>query len=450
MKSWNKRHVLILGLSRSGTAALHLLHKLGSTISISDTTKSDTIKTITASLPPVKNIFIGPQTPQQLDGIDTIVLSPGVPLSIPILQEAQQRGIPIIGEIELAWLHSHLKWIAITGTDGKSTTTALLGHCMKKAGWSSLVGGNIGMALADQVGRQSEGSWVIAELSSFQLETIHTFRPTIALLLNIHEDHLDRYASMQEYSAAKARIFMNQTAKDYAIVNADDERINALLHTNTVQSEHIYFSRTKKLSQGAVVHNEYFTFMNDNHAVPILPLSDAGIRGVHNQENILAAIAALMMIGMPQNAIAEGIQTFTGLEHRMEYVADINGRVFINDSKATTTNATIMALQSMTQPTILLAGGYDKGLPFKKLHAAIKKHCKHIVLFGDARYTINDAVQFTDTTIVDTLDEAVHEAYRRSAAGDIILLSPACASFDQFKNYELRGSAFKTIVKGLY
>ena len=443
-----QERILIVGLGyRSGLAAANFLSEKGKDVSVSDSKSKEELADTIAKLNKNVKLIPGNQNPEILDaGFDLIVLSPGVPKSIPLIKEAVKKGIRVIAEIELAYENMHGKIIAITGTDGKSTTTVLTGHILEKIGIDSIVGGNIGIPLVSLVGKTNEETVSVVELSSYQLETIDAFRPHVCSFLNVTPDHLDRYADMNEYFEAKFRITMNQAADDYFIYNADDDTLRA--NFKRVKSKALSFSLTDK-NADAYYENGFVFVKQDGSAYKVIDVSKLNIFGLHNIQNIMAAVLMVCSIlnkkGIAADfeKIADACYSFKGLEHRVEKVGEFEGRTFINDSKATTVGAVQMALKSLNSKGILILGGVTKGDDYSRLIPLMKEKVKGLVLIGESSGDFSKIYSEFKPSVAKSLDEAVVLSMKMSEKGDSILLSPACASFDMFKNFEERGRAFK-------
>jgi UDP-N-acetylmuramoylalanine--D-glutamate ligase len=380
---------------------------------------------------------------------DEVVKSPGIGEKNEWVKKLRSKGIPVIGEIELAYrFKGDSRIIAVTGSNGKSTTTALIYHICKHAGLDCALVGNIGYSFARQVAEDPRPLYV-AEISSFQLDDVVTFRPDVAVLINITEDHLDRYDYKYEnYINSKFRITMNQTSGDYFIYNMDDEVISKYLDRNPINSIQLPISMKQKVEKGGYIQDDKL-HVKANGEEQQMSIYDFALKGRHNQYNTMAASVAGATMDIRKNKIREAVQTFENLEHRMEPVATVRGIEFINDSKATNVNSTWFALESMNKPTVLILGGVDKGNDYNLLSDLVKEKVKAIVCMGLDNKKIHEA--FTDVKLVETrsAEEAVQAAYALAASGDVVLLSPACASFDLFKNYEDRGKQFKDAVKNL-
>jgi UDP-N-acetylmuramoylalanine--D-glutamate ligase len=388
---------------------------------------------------------------EKLLNADEVVKSPGIPEKNQWVKRLRERNIPVISEIELGFRHKgNSNIIAITGSNGKSTTTALTFHICKTAGLDCALVGNIGYSFAKQVAEDPKDLYV-AEISSFQLDDIKEFRPDVALLLNITEDHLDRYDyRFENYVASKFRITMNQTSEDYFIYNEDDEVITNYLRQKPIKSFQLPISMKQKVAKGGYIKDEQMHIQVKEEQTQ-MSIYDFALKGKHNQYNTMAASVAGATMDIRKEKIREAVETFENLEHRMEMVASVRGVEFINDSKATNVNSTWFALESMLKPTVLILGGIDKGNDYGLLEDLVKEKVKAIVCMGVDNSKIHTAFDGKVSEVVDTAsaEEAVRVAYRLATVGDVVLLSPACASFDLFKNYEDRGQQFKTAVKNL-
>jgi UDP-N-acetylmuramoylalanine--D-glutamate ligase len=379
---------------------------------------------------------------------DLIVVSPGVPNDVPQLQNARRLGIPVIGEIELSARYLQGQIIAITGSNGKTTTTTLTGEVIAAGGRKALVGGNIGTPAITFVEQSSPETWVVLEISSFQLETIETFRPHIAAILNVTPDHLDRHGSMENYIAAKARIFENQSERDFAVLNADDATTAGM--GAGLKSQVYWFSRRKEVERGAFVRGGRIVFRDAKGERDIMAADEMTLKGLHNLENVLAAVAMGSLAGIEPAAIRQAVKDFKAVEHRLEYVTTIRGVQYFNDSKATNVDATIKALESFPGRIHLILGGKDKGSDYTVLNELLRERVKKVYTIGAAAEKIEGQIAgVVEMVPAGTLDAAVKKAAETAEAGDIVLLAPACASFDQFQSYEQRGRAFKDTVHQL-
>ena len=484
------KSVLVVGLARSGTGAANLLSLCGAKkVCITDIKSQDSLRDNIKKLLPSIEVVAGEHPVEVFNTADLIVVSPGVPFNIPPLADAKAKGIPVIGELELAYQvmqsevskKSHIKhyltpvFIAVTGTNGKSTTTVLIDRMLKKSGFKTLLGGNIGNALTEELNKlkvkskKLEANYIVTEVSSFQLESIQSFRPLIAVILNITPDHLDRYAGMQEYIDVKAEIFKNQGDGDYLILNADDPATARLGNMNLELSNRkmpkiLFFSRKKEV-EGIYCKDDRLIFKQlpaprtappaflrkqEGGAVSspleLIAVDEIKIKGVHNLENAMAASLAAFISGCTGEAIRSVLRDFSGLEHRLEFVCEIKGISFINDSKGTNIGAVAKSLESLRK-VVLIMGGRDKNGDFASLRNLIKKKVKALILFGEAREKIEKAVgKATDTVLVNGIKEAVELSMSKAYAGDVVLLSPGCASFDMFTGFEDRGEKFKEAV----
>ena len=379
--------------------------------------------------------------------VDLIIPSPGVPADAPLLRFARSKGITIWSEIELAYRFLKGRLIGITGSNGKTTTTSLIEHILRSAGWSTILAGNIGTPLISCVEKTSEKTTTVAELSSFQLELIEKFRPNTSVFLNLTPDHLDRHHTLESYGAAKARIFENQTEADSAVLNADDPGTTPYA---PAKPQLYWFSRKQRVVQGAFVKESEILFRREGAEETVLKLADIPLAGAHNVENVLAAAAATRLAGAEPAAIAKGVRSFAGVEHRLEFVAEIGGVRFYNDSKATNVDATLKALDAFPGRILIILGGKDKGSDYTVLQAPLREKAILALLIGAAADKIEK--QIAGSVAIEqagTLERAVETAAHAARAGDVVLLAPACASFDQFQNYEHRGRVFKGLVHQL-
>ncbi len=443
------KRVLVVGLGKSGVASALFLHDKGARVTVSDAKAEEQLRN---EIPKLLDKGIAVETgghgERTFRQQDLIVVSPGVPTNSEALKQARALGIPIIGEIELAarFLKGHI--IAITGSNGKTTTTTLAGEVVAWGGWESQVGGNIGTAAISLVGESTDDTYNILEVSSFQLETIQTFHPYIAVVLNISPDHLDRHGSMEAYTAAKARIFENQTADDFGVLNADDA--TCVQMSKKVKAQLYWFSRKKEVEQGAFVRGDRVVLRDTNGEHEIMPTSEIPLKGAHNLENVLAAVCIGSITQTEPGRIRNAVKEFKAVEHRLEYVATVNGVEFYNDSKATNVDATIKALESFPANIHIILGGKDKGAPYTPLVPLLKERAKRVYTIGAAAPKIEEEIAgAVDIVKAGTIDVAVRKAAENASAGDVVVLAPACASFDQFDNYEHRGRVFKELVQAL-
>ena len=439
------KKVLVLGLARTGRECARFLAQRGASVQVTDVRSEEELKQEMETLAalPIR-YFLGGEDPDWLEGVDIIVPSPGVPAENVLLKEGSRRGIKILSEIEFACRFLRAPLVAITGTNGKSTTTTLVGEMLKASGAKVFVGGNIGTPLIGFVGGDWE--WGVVEVSSFQLEWIEEFRPRISVLLNLTEDHLDRYPNFRAYCQAKQRIFEAQDANDIAILSRDDRLVWEMRKRIRARVVSFGFS---EVDDGVFVAAREMIW-RDGSREEKFPLSRVKIHGVHNVENMMAAIAAAKSAGVSASAIQKVLEDFPGLEHRLEFVREKDGVRYYNDSKGTNVGAVVKSLASFSDPVILLAGGVDKGGDYGILRREIRQKVRRLVLFGEAQEIIARALgDLTETVIVENLEAAVGDAFAHARAGEVVLLSPACSSFDMFRNYAERGQVFKSLVQAL-
>ncbi len=502
ISNFKNKKVLVVGLARSGVGAANLLASFGAQVCVTDIKSPEILADNIKRLSPSINVVAGKHPEEIFKASDLIVVSPGVPLHIPPLIKAKEKGIPVIGELELAYeviksevrsQRSEVKgfltpaFIGITGTNGKSTTTTLIDLMLKRAGFKTLMAGNIGNALTEEIfkimkapphppltkgglegGNNLPLDYIVTEISSFQLESIENFRPFISLILNITPDHLNRYGSMEEYVDAKADIFKNQGSDDYLILNVDDPVImnlyNSKLKTqNSKLMNILFFSRKKEVDGIYYKNNSFFsTLLSTPGTTPsglmrkgfvppfhIISVDEIKIKGVHNLENAMAASLTALICGCPVDAIRGVLKDFSGLEHRLEFVCEINGVNFINDSKGTNVGAVVKSLEGL-QNIILIMGGRDKDGDFTMLKDLVKEKVKALVLLGEAKEKIAKALGgITETIFVQDIKEAAEVSMTKATAGDVVLLSPGCASFDMFRDFEDRGRKFKEAVRAI-
>lgn len=439
------KKVLVIGLARTGRECARFLAEQGASVTVSDLRPEVELKDEVNSLAglPIR-YFFGAEERRWLEGIDCVIPSPGVAAENPLLSEAAASGIPVLSEIELAYRFFRAPLVAVTGTNGKSTTTTLIGEMVKAGGQKVFVGGNLGTPFIGAV--SGEWDWGVLEISSFQLEWIERFRPRIAVLLNVTEDHLDRYTTFDDYRRAKERIFEAQSEGEFAVLNCEDPRVWAL--KANVKSRVISFGFAE-VSEGAYATANMIVW-RDGANEERFPLADVKIQGVHNVENMMAAVAAAKLAGIARQPIQQTLESFPGLEHRLEFVREKDGVSYYNDSKGTNVGAVVKSLAGFSAPVILIAGGVDKGGDYGPLEEGIKRKVRRLVLFGAAKNVIARALgPLTETVIVENLTAAVGDAAAAARAGDVVLLSPACSSFDQFRNYAERGRSFKNLVQAL-
>lgn len=446
MKDYAGRNALVIGLARSGLAAARLLYSLGARVTVTDTKSEERLGGIVRQLPARVERFLGGHGAVRLADFDLAVISPGVPWDAPFPRAVREAGIEMISEIELAYTRLRAPVIAVTGSNGKSTTTTLIGEILKAAGRNVFVGGNLGAPLCDAAGGDYE--WIVAEVSSFQLEGIKTFRPRVALILNITPDHMDRHGGMENYAALKARVAGNMGEGDTLILNAEDTLTRSL---GGGRARLWWFGQSAPQGEGAWAGLDGMASIRAGElAGALFGPADVRIKGRHNVENAMAAALACVAAGAPLSAIMQALASFGGLPHRMELVATMDGVTFINDSKATNPEAAIKSLEGFDRNVSLIAGGSDKGLAFGALAEVIRRKAKGVALIGETAPLIEKALgDFQPRARASTLDEAVALAAGWSAAGDTVLLAPACASFDMFNNYEHRGAMFREAVARL-
>ncbi len=474
------RRVTVVGLARSGVGAANLLADMGAEVTVTDRQSEARLSEAVSRLAPSVKRVLGGHPDDLFVSAEMIVVSPGVPLEIEQIASARAAGIPVIGELELAYQImdkaeglGRIPFLAVTGSNGKSTTTTLLDYMLKKSGFKTLLGGNIGSALTEEIlktvkdeglnlkGNGKDGrfpqDYIVAEVSSFQLDSTVHFRPHIAAILNITPDHLDRYRSLAEYGGSKARIFENQIEGDFTVLNADDPEtgkvVSQRLKGKAGGPGLIYFSRFRKVRGVYYMDGNIHCDMPAISCMPDSPLISTGeirIKGIHNLENAMAASAMALLAGCPQKAVIESLREFAGLEHRLEFVRELDGVRYVNDSKGTNVGAVMKSIESFDEPVVLIAGGRDKAGDFSELRDLVARKVKALVLIGEAAGKINDAVGYlTDTVMAGDLKDAVTICRRKAVTGDVVLLSPACASFDMFADFEDRGRQFKKIVEEL-
>jgi UDP-N-acetylmuramoylalanine--D-glutamate ligase len=447
------KRVLVVGLGKSGVASALFMKERGARVTVSDTKSGDELRNeIPALLDHGIVVETGGHGERTFKGQDLIVVSPGVPVDAPMLVQARSLGEPVIGEIELAAQFLPGPIVAITGSNGKTTTTTLAGEILTAGGLPTLVGGNIGTPAISLAERATQETVIVLEVSSFQLETIQTFRPKIAVVLNVTPDHLDRHRTLEAYVNAKARIFENQRDDDFAVLNADDA-VCASMAART-KAKVFWFSRQKEVRQGAWAGDGKIFLRDGTGQREIMQVSEIPLKGAHNLENVLAAVCAGALMGCAADKIRQAVRNFKAVEHRLEFVATIRGVDYYNDSKATNVDATIKALESFPANIHLILGGKDKGSDYSVLNELLKQRVKRVYTIGAAAEKIESQIASSksggvEVVHAETLENALRKANASAEPGDVVLLAPACASFDQFKNYEQRGKAFKEIVRGL-
>ncbi len=439
-----EKRVLVIGMGRAGIAAVKLLEARGARVTVTDNKGRGELKKAFRELEGREmEIETGGHPLELLEDRELIVASPGVSPNIPLLKRAREKKIPVIGELELASSFLKVPIVAVTGTNGKTTTTTLIGKILKKEGKRVAVAGNIGHPLSSCVSENYE--LVVSEVSSFQLERIKTFRPFISIMLNIAPDHLDRYRDLNEYMEAKKRIFLNQKRSDFAVLNRDDPNCSTL----STKAKKIFFSR-EELEEGVYLKREIIMANLSGRSQEIIHREKLGIKGPHNLENALAAIVTCLILKVKVDSIRRVLKEFKGIPHRMEFVGEVKGVKFINDSKATNVSSVLKSLASFPEPIILIAGGKDKGLDYSSLRSQVEKKVKALILLGEAKEKIAQALSSCKRIkMAEDMKEAVNIAFGLAGEGEIVLLSPACSSYDMFQNFEERGKAFKKVVREL-
>lgn len=442
------KKIVVLGVGKTGIATAKFLGKQGAKVVVTDEKPFDAWGNDFASITREKWLEKGNYHPEILDGASMVIPSPGVPPKNIILRAAIEKKIPVISEIELAYHFFKTPVIAVTGTNGKTTTTTLLGEILKGAGKKIFVGGNIGNPLIEYAQGSAKDEYVVAEISSFQLQWADKFHPFISILLNITSDHTDYHSSFAEYVKVKSRIFVNQTKSDFAIMNADDDSQKEL--AKNIRAKVISFSSKRELNEGVYLEKDMIIFRTAKFGQESYPVSMIKIPGLHNVENVMAAIAAARLCGIDQQKIESCVSEFHGLPHRIEYAGEKNSIKFYDDSKGTNVGAVVRALETFSQPVILLLGGRDKEGDFETLQSIISEKTKQVILFGEAKDRIASLIGNSIEKIkTPKLADAVEAAYRSAQPGDIVLLSPGCASFDEFRDYKERGNIFKQAVRNL-
>lgn len=448
----NQKKILVFGSGISGIGACRLLESKGEEVILYDGNENLDPKELRSQLGEESKaqIILGALEKEVADGLKLVVISPGVPTDLPVVNELRQSGIPIWGEIELAYTYGKGDVLAITGTNGKTTTTALLGEIMKAYNDDTFVVGNIGNPYTSVINELTDHSIVVAEMSSFQLESILTFRPKVSAVLNITPDHLNRHHTMEAYIEAKEAIAKNQTNEDYCILNYED--LVTREFGKKVAAQVLYFSSQRKLETGIYLENGNMICKMGEKEENICHISELKVLGTHNHENVMAAVGMARAYGVPADIIRDAVLAFGGVEHRIEYVCTKDGVSYYNDSKGTNPDAAIKGIQAMKNPTVLIGGGYDKASEYDEWIRAFDGKVTHLVLLGETKDKIADTARrcgFQNIILVNTLEEAVSTAASLSESGDSVLLSPACASWDMFKSYEERGDKFKELVNSL-
>lgn len=447
---YNGKKALVCGMARSGIAAAKLLKRLGAEVTLQDMKKREDIAAEVLNL---ENEGIVLYTGANPDDIaceqDIIVLSPGIPCDLPFINAAEAAGVAVISEVELAYGVTPCPITAITGTNGKTTTTTLTGEIMKAVYGNTAVVGNIGIPYSEEVERLTEKDWVVAEISSFQMEKAKEFHPHISAVLNITPDHLNRHKTMEVYIAMKERVFEKQTAEDFCILNYGDEACRKM--ADKTAAKVFFFSSSEKLEEGIYLDGENIEVHWNGISETLINVNDLQILGVHNHENVMAAAAMAICANIPLDTIRSVLKAFAGVEHRIEYVATVDGVDYYNDSKGTNVDASIRAVLAMKKPIVLIGGGYDKGGSFDEWTQLFPGRVKHLVLIGVTAPQVRASAEkfgFTAISDCETFKEAVDLCREKAEEGDCVLLSPACASWGMFDNYEQRGDMFKEQVRG--
>ena len=449
--------ILVIGLGKSGLACARVLRSRGATVYATDEKVPRDLHDVIDTIEGFGAHFVAPSDLDTIAGkLTSAVLSPGVPLNSPMVIAVQNSNVPVVGEIEVAFRLCKAPIVAVTGTKGKSTTTALIGHLLRTCGKNVRVGGNIGNPLIDEVLDARPSDWVVAEVSSFQLETIRAFKPRVAVLLNVAPDHLDRYHSMDEYAEAKFRIAANQGFDDIFIGNLDDERIASLdvnKSERSIRSRQLWFTLTEShknatiyLQGDAIV---YAPISGDPRPVKVMRKDEIPLAGAHNVQNVMAALLAAYAVGCETAALREGVMSFSAMPHRLQPVDEIDGVLYVDDSKSTNPSSVVAALQAYDRPIVLIAGGRAKGTDFVEMGVAARLRAKALVVIGEAAEAIAETATGIETERAATIIEAVQKARGLASSGDVVLLSPGCASFDMFRSAEDRGEQFAAAVHAL-
>ena len=446
------KKVLVFGSGKSGIGAADLLEQTGATPVIYDGNEKIDKEAVLHKIPHHSRteVYAGKLPKEVQDSLDLVVLSPGVPTDIPMVRAFYEQGLPVWGEVELAYRTGKGRVLAITGTNGKTTTTALLGKIMKDAEDSVFVVGNIGTPYTSKALEMKDNTTTVAEISSFQLETIEEFAPAVSAILNITEDHLNRHHTMEEYIRVKELIVKNQTADNYCVLNYEDPVLREF--GKNIVPKVVYFSSERVLEQGIYLDGDQIILKTEKEEISVVHTGDLKLLGKHNFENVMAAVAMAYYAGVSIDSIRRSICEFTAVEHRIEYVTEKNGVAYYNDSKGTNPDAAIKGIQAMNRPTLLIGGGYDKGSSYDEWLNAFDGKVRYLVLIGQTRDKIREAAErlgVCPCILCENLEEAVKICAEKAEPGDAVLLSPACASWGQFDNYEQRGDMFKEYVRDL-
>lgn len=445
------KKVILIGLARTGISTIKKLYSQGAQILVNDSKSSEDLQDVLNELKDMNLEYVLGKRLTGQEDVDFIVVSPGVPLDLPFIKAFIERKIEIISEIELSYRLVKRNYVGITGTNGKTTTTTLVGDIFKASDLDTFVVGNIGVPVISVIDESNEDSVFVTELSSFQLETVSEFKPHVASILNITEDHLNRHKTMERYIEAKANVFKNQEASDYLVLNYDCKLTRELSKLSSAKV--LFFSRLEEVENGAFVRNGKIVFRLDSKEEEVIDVNDINIPGSHNLENALAAVSMCMAWGLKSNVISDVLKKFQGVEHRLEFVKTIDGVDYINDSKATNPDSSIKAVQSYNnRPIVLIAGGMDKKSDFTEFVSYFDSRVKSVVVLGETTEIIIDTLEksgFKDYHRVKNMKEAVLKSHELANTGDVVLLSPACASWDMYESYEVRGRDFKDNVNSL-
>ncbi len=446
----NGKNVMVYGAAKSGISAAGMLQKLGASVIIFDRNTNLSKEALLEKYTFIQDFALvtGSLTDQVIESLDLLIISPGVPTDNPDIVAVKEKNIQVWSEVELAYRYTKGKIIGITGTNGKTTTTTLVGEIMKAYFDEVFVVGNIGNSYTDAALLTTDQSVTVIELSSFQLETIHKLKPDVSAILNITPDHLDRHYTMENYIAMKERITLNQTSTDVCVLNYEDETLRSM--ATRIPARVLYFSSERKLTDGLYLDGEDIIYSTQGKVQMFCNVKELHILGKHNYENVMAAVGMAISLNIPMDIIRKAVLSFQGVEHRIEYVEKINGVTYYNDSKGTNPDASIRAVQAMPCPTILIGGGYDKKIPFDELVECFDGKVKCLVLLGQTKLQFAETARrhgFENIILVDSLREAIEESVKQAEPGDAILLSPACASWGMFDNYEQRGRMFKEYVR---
>ena len=446
------KRVLVVGSGISGIAATELLKKKGCEVVLYDGNESLDVEALKEKAPVFRDvsILLGDLPKEQMEKMDLVILSPGVPTDLPFVNSMREQGIPIWGEIELAYFFGKGRIAAITGTNGKTTTTALTGQIMEAYYKDVKVVGNIGIPYTSVAAETTEDTVTVAEISSFQLETIHAFHPQVSAILNITPDHLNRHHTMECYIEAKESITKNQTAEDTCVLNYEDEVLRRF--GETLKCKVVYFSSERKLDKGLYLDGKEIFYADGEKTTKVINVDELNILGKHNYENVMAATAMALSMGVPMEKIVEVLKVFQAVEHRIEYVTEKRGVRFYNDSKGTNPDAAIKGISAMNRPTYLIGGGYDKQSEYDEWIESFQGKVRKLVLIGQTKEKIAACAKkhgFTDVVMCEALEEAIDYCYQNAKSGEAVLLSPACASWGMFPNYEVRGKIFKDYVNNL-